>query len=72
MLNRKYLDIQSKPVDYNNVALKTKRTLAVVPRYAPMLYTVLFLLFIDLQVEKLKLDSQRDLFKCLFLTLVQW
>ena len=40
-------NINSKPVDFGN-NVKTKRSLAVVPRYAPMLYSVLFLLFIDL------------------------
>ncbi len=45
------MDIKSKSVDNNYVAQKTKRTLAVVPRYASMLYTVLFLLFIDLLIN---------------------
>ena len=47
MYDKNY-DLKSKNVNNsNNVTQNTKRTVAVVPKYAPMLYTLLFLLLID-------------------------
>lgn len=40
-----HYDTKSKTVNSNNVT--ANRTVAVVPKYAPMLYTLLFLLLID-------------------------